>query len=77
VTHVRGPVDPVTLGGHRVNTAIPVAVAEGGNTTVSFEVLSYAGVLTISVIVDPDHGPALDDLIGRLRNELESIMALP
>lgn len=77
VTHVRGPVDPVTLGGHRVNTAIPVAVAEGGNTTVSFEVLSYAGVLTISVIVDPDHGPALDDLIGRLRNELESITALP
>jgi diacylglycerol O-acyltransferase / wax synthase len=76
VTHVRGPVEPVTLSGHRVNAAIPVAVAEGGNTTVYFEVLSYAGVLTISVIVDPDHGPALDDLIGGLRNELESIMAL-
>lgn len=76
VTHVRGPVEPVTLGGHSVNTAIPVAVAESGNMTVYFEVLSYAGVLTISVIVDPDHGPALDDLIGRLQNELESIMAL-
>jgi diacylglycerol O-acyltransferase len=76
VTHVRGPVEPVTLGGHRVNTAVPVAVAEAGNTTVYFEVLSYAGVLTISAIGDPDHGPDLDDLISRLRNELDSIMAL-
>jgi hypothetical protein len=66
----------VALGGHRVKTAIPVAAAEGGNTTVYFEVLSYAGALTIYAIVDPDHGPDLDDLISRLRNELDSIMAL-
>jgi diacylglycerol O-acyltransferase / wax synthase len=76
VTHVRGPLEPVALGGHRVKTAIPVAVAEGGNTTIYFDVLSYAGALTISAIVDPDHGPDLDDLISRLRNELDSIMAL-
>jgi hypothetical protein len=41
--------------------------------TVYFEVLSYAGVLTISVIVDPDHGPDLDDLISRLQKEFDSI----
>jgi hypothetical protein len=45
--------------------------------TVYFEVLSYAGVLTIAVIVDPDHGPDLDDLTRRLQNELDSIIASP
>jgi diacylglycerol O-acyltransferase / wax synthase len=77
VTHVRGPVEPVTLGGHQVSAAIPVAVGEGGNTTVYFEVLSYAGVLTITVIVDPDHGPDLDDLTRLLQNELDLIIASP
>jgi diacylglycerol O-acyltransferase len=77
VTHVRGPAEPVQLGGHEVSVAIPVAVGEGGNTTVYFEVLSYAGVLTIAAIVDPDHGPDPDDLIRRLREELDVIMAAP
>jgi diacylglycerol O-acyltransferase / wax synthase len=77
VTHVRGPLEPVMLGGHQVSSAIPVAVSDGGNLTVYFEVLSYAGVLTISVIVDPDHGPDLDDLISRLQKEFDSITASP
>jgi diacylglycerol O-acyltransferase len=75
VTHVRGPVDPVTLGGHQVNAAIPVGVGVGGNMTAYFEVLSYGGVLTIAMIVDPDHGPDLDDLRCRLQSELDSIIA--
>ena len=75
VTHVRGSVEPVTLGGHPVSAAIPVAVGEGGNTSVYFEVLSYAGVLTVAVIADPDHGPDLDDLTRRLQVELDSIIA--
>ena len=77
VTHVRGPVEPVRLGGYEITAAIPVAVGEGGNATVSFEVLSYAGVLTITVIVDPDHGPDVDDLACRLQSELDSIIASP
>jgi WS/DGAT/MGAT family acyltransferase len=75
VTHVRGPAEPVMLGGHQVSSAIPVAVSDGGNVTVYFEVLSYAGVLTISVIVDPDYGPDLDDLISRLQKEFDAITA--
>jgi diacylglycerol O-acyltransferase len=74
VTHVRGPVGPVSLGGHEISAAIPVAVAESGNTTVNFEVLSYAGVLIITAIVDPDHGPDLDELIKNLDKELDLIM---
>jgi hypothetical protein len=77
VTHVRGPVERVRLGGHEVGAAIPVVVAEGGNTTVYFEVLSYAGALTITAIVDADHGPDPNDVIRRLRKELDSIMAAP
>jgi hypothetical protein len=77
VTHVRGPAEPVRLSGHEVSAAIPVAVAEGGNTTVYFEVLSYAGVLTITAIVDADHGPDPDEVIRRLRKELDLIMASP
>jgi WS/DGAT/MGAT family acyltransferase len=73
-THVRGPVEPVTLGARKVTGAIPVAVAESGNMTVSFEVLSYAGVLTITGIVDPDHGPDLDDVMSLLQTELDVII---
>ena len=58
-----------------MSAAIPVAVAEGGNTTVYFEVLSYAGVLTIATVVDADHGPDPDDVVRRLRKELDLIMA--
>jgi WS/DGAT/MGAT family acyltransferase len=77
VTHVRGPIEPVRLGGNEVIAAIPVGVGEGGNMTAYFEVLSYAGMLTIAVIVDPDHGPDLDDLARRLEDELNSIIASP
>ena len=77
VTHVRGPAEPLLLGGHSVTEAIPVAIGERGNMTVSFEVLSYAGILTITVIVDPEHGPDLDDLTRRLQHELNSIIASP
>jgi hypothetical protein len=77
VTHVRGPAEPLTVDGHPVSEAIPVAIGERGNMTVSFEVLSYAGMLTITVIVDPEHGPDLDDLTRRLQHELDSIIASP
>jgi diacylglycerol O-acyltransferase / wax synthase len=77
VTHVRGPEEPLTIDGRLVREAIPVAIGERGNITVSFEVLSYAGMLTITVIVDPERGPDLDDLIRRLQHELDSIIASP
>jgi diacylglycerol O-acyltransferase / wax synthase len=77
VTHVRGPAEPLTLNGHPISEAVPVAIGERGNMTVSFEALSYAGMLTITVIVDPEHGPDLDDLTRRLQHELDSIIASP
>jgi diacylglycerol O-acyltransferase len=73
VSHVRGPAERVRFGGSPVTEAIPIGVAEGGNITVYFEVLSYAGAIAITAIVDPEHFPSLDSLIDALGAELELI----
>jgi diacylglycerol O-acyltransferase len=75
VSHLRGPDDALTFAGSRIGSAVPVGVAEGGNATVYFEVLSYAGEVTVSSIVDPDHFPDLDVLTEGLRAELGGIVA--
>ncbi|MGE5831175.1 MAG: wax ester/triacylglycerol synthase domain-containing protein [Micromonosporaceae bacterium] len=70
VSHVRGPEQPITFGDAPINTIIPAAVGEAGNITVSFEVLSYAGTVTITAIADPDHFPDLSNLTDALQGEL-------
>jgi hypothetical protein len=75
VSHVRGPDQPITFAGATVGAIIPVAVAEAGNTTVNFEVLSYAGTLTITAVADPDHVPDLATLTDGLRAELALLRA--
>ena len=77
VSHVRGPAEPVTFGGCAVTSAIPAGVAEGGNLTVYFEALSYAGTLTLTAITDPDHFPDPGTLTGALRGELDQIIGHP
>ncbi len=72
VSHVRGPDQPLTFAGHRIVRAIPVAVSAGGNVRVYFEVLTYAGRLTITAVADPAHFPDLDLLARALRAELET-----
>jgi diacylglycerol O-acyltransferase / wax synthase len=77
VSHVRGPAEPVTLGGSAITSAIPVGVADGGNVTVYFDVLSYAGTLTLTVITDPARFPDLPTLTDALRAELDQITHHP
>lgn len=77
VSHLRGPDVPVSFAGHRISSAVPIAVAEGGNTPVYFEVLSYAGVLTVSCVGDPEHFPGLDGLAATVVEELDRIRQLP
>ena len=50
---------------------------EGGNITVYFEALSYAGTLTLTAITDPDHFPDPGTLTGALRGELDQIIGHP
>lgn len=77
VSHVRGPAEPVTFAGFTVTSAIPVVLAEGGNITVSFEVLSYAGTLTVTAITDPGHFPDPSLLADALLAELNRISQYP
>jgi hypothetical protein len=77
VSHVRGPRELITFGGCPVSSVVPVSVAEGGNMPAYFAVFSYAGTVTITAIVDPDHFPDLDTLIDGLRAELDLIMNTP
>jgi len=74
VSHVRGPAEQLNFGRFPISSTTPVVVGGGGNITVYFEVLSYAGTLTITVIVDPDRLPDLDTLADALRAELDLII---
>ncbi|WP_347350768.1 wax ester/triacylglycerol synthase domain-containing protein [Intrasporangium sp.] len=73
VSHVRAPVQPVRLAGHPVVAAAALAVGEAGNMPVYFEVLDYAGTLTVTVVTDPDHFPEADRLVRELESELRGI----
>jgi diacylglycerol O-acyltransferase len=74
LTNMRGPTTPLTIGGARVVRIVPVTIT-AGNVTVAFAVLSYAGTLGITVIIDPDAFPELDLLVEALHGELAAIAA--
>jgi hypothetical protein len=52
VTNVRGPAHRMRVAGAEVVAVLPVAV-NPGNVAVSFDVLSYAGTLAVTLVCDP------------------------
>ncbi len=74
VTNVRGPAAPVTFMDATVSEVIPLSGAYG-NATVAFAALSYAGVLAVTVVADPDAVAELPDLSAALQTELDSLTA--
>jgi WS/DGAT/MGAT family acyltransferase len=74
VTNVRGPGDPVTILGRRVTAIVPVANVTG-NVPLAFAVLSYAGALTVAVVVDPVAVPDAERLTMLLQAELNGLIA--
>ncbi len=52
VTNVRGPAHRMSVAGAEVVSVLPVAV-NPGNVAVSFDVLSYAGTLAVTLVCDP------------------------
>ena len=52
VTNVRGPAHHLRVAGAEVTAVVPVAV-NPGNVAVSFDVLSYAGTLVVTLVCDP------------------------
>ena len=75
VSHLRGPTEALSFGGRQIVSAVPIGVGEAGNSTVTFEVLSYDGTLTIAVIVDPDRFPDVEVLEVALEGELRDMQA--
>jgi diacylglycerol O-acyltransferase / wax synthase len=69
LTNMRGPERPATIAGASVRLVAPVTIATG-NVSVAFAALSYAGALSITVMVDPDLVPELDLLVKALADEL-------
>jgi WS/DGAT/MGAT family acyltransferase len=76
VSHLRGPDEPLSFGGLQIIAAVPIGVAEGGNSTAYFEVLTYNGTLTITAIIDPDHFPDGEALGAALETELRATRLL-
>jgi diacylglycerol O-acyltransferase / wax synthase len=74
VSHVRGPTAPMSIGGAAITEAVPIAVGPPGNLTVYFEVMSYAGTLTLTACLDPDRFPDLDVLVDSVRAEFDAII---
>ena len=75
VTNLHGPDRPLTFAGAAVSDIVPVAIGDSGNATVSFDVLSYAGTLSITVVADADHVPDLPVLVAALQAELDLLAA--
>jgi diacylglycerol O-acyltransferase len=71
LTTMAGPTGPLTFAGARVLRVIPVTIT-AGNVGVAFAALSYAGRLSVTVIVDPDVVPEADDLAAAPAGELRA-----
>ena len=65
VTNVRGPAHHLRLAGAEVTSVVPVAV-NPGNVAVSFDVLSYAGTLLVTLVCDPGLVPESAWLAARV-----------
>jgi diacylglycerol O-acyltransferase len=75
VSNVPGPGEPLSLAGRTVEAIMPVAAGEAGNVTVSFDALSYAGTLAVTVMADRDRVPDLPVLTAALRTQLASLVS--
>lgn len=69
VTNVRGPAQRLRLAGAEVTAVVPVAF-NPGNVAVSFDVLSYAGTLGVTLVCDPGLLPESAWLADRVADGL-------
>jgi WS/DGAT/MGAT family acyltransferase len=72
-TNLRGPAEPVFFGGHPIRAIVPAAV-NPGNVGVSFDVLSYAGILGMTVVTDPEIVTEPDRLTAELAQVLATLL---
>lgn len=73
VTNLRGPAEPLTLGGASLRAVLPVPETTG-NIPVTFAALSYAGTLSLTVLSDPALVPDVPVLTAALSQELAFVI---
>jgi diacylglycerol O-acyltransferase / wax synthase len=73
VTNLPGPPDRLSFLGVAITRLIPVTTS-AGNVTISFAALSYAGTLTVTAAVDPDHWPDRELLEEHLQRALDDLV---
>jgi diacylglycerol O-acyltransferase / wax synthase len=76
VSNVPGPAGPLSLTGRPVAAIVPVTAGEAGNVTVSFDALSYAGTLAVTVMADRDRVADLPVLTAALRAQLAALVGM-
>ncbi|MBS9375090.1 wax ester/triacylglycerol synthase domain-containing protein [Rhodococcus sp. B50] len=69
-----GPSSPVSVAGAPVASIVPMIVSTG-NIGVAFVALSYAGTLSVTITVDPDLVPEIDDLEDALHEQFHAVIA--
>jgi len=75
-TNLRGPSQELHLAGARVEQIVPIAV-NPGNVGLSFDVLSYAGRLTVALVADPVVVPEVAAVAQTLAEELGTLTGEP
>lgn len=65
-SNLRGPSTAMSFGGHRVRAVVPMVI-NPGNVGISFVVLSYAGVLGVTLVADPLIVPEHDSVAESFR----------
>ncbi len=71
-TNLRGPAEVLRLAGAQVEQIVPIAV-NPGNVGLSFDVLSYAGGLTVALVADPEVVPEVAAVAQMLGEELATL----
>jgi diacylglycerol O-acyltransferase / wax synthase len=75
-TNLRGPDRPLALAGATVAGVLPLS-AISGNVAAAFAALSYAGVLVVTVVGDPQVCADVEGLAGRVQHQLDELTATP
>jgi WS/DGAT/MGAT family acyltransferase len=76
MSNVPGPPDRLRFAGYPIVDLVPLSVGGGGNVTVGFIALSYAGTLTTTIVADPAAMPDLAVLTAALAREYGAVVAL-
>ncbi|WP_020476768.1 MULTISPECIES: wax ester/triacylglycerol synthase domain-containing protein [unclassified Rhodococcus (in: high G+C Gram-positive bacteria)] len=74
LTDLPGPPGQLAVAGAPITGITPIT-ATAGNVGVAFAALSYAGTLTVTIIVDPDVVPEIHALAAALHEQLRAAIA--